>query len=186
METEIPVRDVMTKPVVTVESQVNVVKAASKMVSINVGCLIVVRDDQPIGIMTERDLVGKIVAKAADPKNINVGGVMSSPLITISPDVSLSEAATLMLKSGVKRLPVISEEKGLVGIITDTDLVSGSASMGMNEILSHLIEMHRESVRFEDPKEMIRGICERCGQISDSLEDVDGELLCWSCRDSGR
>jgi len=91
-----------------------------------------------------------------------------------------------MLKSGVKRLPVISSDGKLVGIITDTDLVSGSASIGMGEILSHLIEMHRDSVHFEEQKEMIRGICERCGQISDSLESVNGELLCWSCRDGNR
>jgi formylmethanofuran dehydrogenase subunit E len=46
--------------------------------------------------------------------------------------------------------------------------------------------MHRDSVHFEEQKEMIRGICERCGQISDSLESVNGELLCWSCRDGNR
>ncbi|KUK45297.1 MAG: CBS domain-containing protein [Methanothrix sp.] len=186
METEIPVRDIMARPVITVDSEVDVVKAANKMFSANVGSLIVIHNDQPIGIITERDLVGKIVAKAANPKEITVGDVMSSPLITIPPDVSLSDAAIKMLKSGVKRLPVISGEGKLVGIITDTDLVSGSASIGMGEILSHLIEMHRDSVHFEEQRELIRGICERCGQISDSLEAVNGELLCWSCRDGNK
>jgi formylmethanofuran dehydrogenase subunit E len=56
----------------------------------------------------------------------------------------------------------------------------------MGEILSHLIEMHRDSVHFEEQREMIRGICERCGQISDNLEAVNGELLCWSCRDGNK
>ncbi|MGC9515567.1 CBS domain-containing protein [Methanocrinis sp.] len=186
METEIPVRDIMARPVITIDSEVDVMKAAKKMFSANVGSLIVIHNDRAMGIITERDLVGKIVARAADPKGVKVGEVMSSPLITVDPDISLSDAAIKMLKSGVKRLPVISGEGMLVGIITDTDLVSGSASIGMGEILSHLIEMHRDSVHFEEQRETIRGICERCGQISDSLEAVNGELLCWSCRDGNK
>ena len=109
---------------------------------------------------------------------------MSTPVVAIDPDASLREAAALMLHSGVKRLPVISNGK-LVGIITDTDLVSGS-SLGMNDILSDLLEMHRESIHFEQPKGVVRGICEVCGQLSDSLESINGELLCWSCRDGNR
>ncbi|MGB3943306.1 MAG: CBS domain-containing protein [Methanothrix sp.] len=186
METEIPVRDIMARPVITVDSSVDVMKAANKMFSANVGSLIVIHNDQPMGIITERDLVGKIVARAANPKEVKVSDVMSSPLITVHPEISLSDAAVKMLKSGVKRLPVVSSDGELMGIITDTDLVSGSASIGMGEILRHLIEMHRESVHFEEQREMIRGICERCGQISDSLELVNGELSCWSCRDGNR
>ncbi|MHC1632137.1 MAG: CBS domain-containing protein [Methanotrichaceae archaeon] len=187
METEIPVRDVMTRPVITIDSKVDVVKAANKMFSANVGSLIVVHDYQPIGILTERDLVGKIVAKAANPTGVKVGSVMSSPLITVPPEAKLSDAAITMLKSGVKRLPVISNKGKLEGIITDTDLVSGAAAVGMGEILSHLIDMHRESICFdsEESGEM-SGICERCGQISDSLELVNGELLCWSCREGNK
>ena len=109
---------------------------------------------------------------------------MSVPVVAIEPDASLHDAAALMLKSGVKRLPVISNGR-LVGIITDTDLVSGS-SLGLNEILSDLLEMHRESIHFEPPSGVVRGICEVCGQLSDSLESVNGELLCWSCRDGNR
>lgn len=106
---------------------------------------------------------------------------MSSPVVSIGPEASLRDAAALMLRSGVKRMPVISKGK-LVGIITDTDLVSG-ASLGLNEILSDLLEMHRESIHFEQPRGVVRGICEVCGQLSDALENVNGELLCWSCRD---
>lgn len=109
---------------------------------------------------------------------------MNSPLVTIDPQASLREAAVLMLKAGVKRLPVISAGR-LMGIITDTDLVSGS-SLGLSDILSDLLEMHRESIHFEETRGMVRGICEICGQLSDSLESMNGELLCWSCRDGNR
>lgn len=184
METEIPVREVMTRPVITADAALDVLSAAKKMGSANVGSLIIVEDGKPIGILTERDLVRKVIAQAADPRGLSAREVMSSPVVTIGPDASLREAADLMLRSGVKRLPVISKGK-LVGIITDTDLVSG-ASLGMNDILSELLEMHRESIHFDQPRGVVRGICEVCGQLSDSLESVNGELLCWSCRDVSR
>jgi len=184
METEIPVRDIMTRPVITADVDLDILSAAKRMGSANVGCLIVVSGNKPTGILTERDLVKKIIAQAVDPRNVKVGEIMSSPVVAIEPDASLRDAAALMLQSGVKRLPVISNGK-LVGIITDTDLVSGS-SLGMSEILSDLLEMHREGIHFEQPGGVVRGICEVCGQLSDSLESVNGELLCWSCRDGKR
>jgi CBS domain-containing protein len=184
METEIPVRDIMTRPVITAGTDLDVLSAAKKMGSANVGSLIIVSDGNPTGILTERDLVKKVIAEGIDPRTIKVAEVMSTPVVSIEPEASLREAAALMLRSGVKRLPVISKKR-LVGIITDTDLVSGS-SMGMSDILSDLLEMHRESVHFEPSQGMPRGICEVCGQLSDTLESVNGELLCWSCRDGNR
>ena len=184
METAIPVRDVMTRPVITADADIDVLTAAKRMALANVGCLIVVSGEKPIGILTERDLVKKIVAKATDPQAVKVGDIMSSPLVTISPEASLRDAASLMLKSGVKRLPVTSNGR-LVGIITDTDLVSGS-SLGLSDVLSDLLEMHRESIHFQEARGVVRGICEVCGQLSDTLENVNGELLCWSCRDGNK
>ena len=185
METEVPVRDIMSRPVITAEADLDVWSAAKKMSKANVGSLIIVSQERPLGILTERDLVKKIVAQASDPRAVKVGDVMSSPLVVISPDASIREAAGVMLKSRVKRLPVILNES-LVGIITDTDLVSGSPSLGLSDILSHLMEMHRESIDFGESREVVRGICEVCGQLSDSLENVNGVLLCWSCRDESR
>ncbi|MFZ2471790.1 MAG: CBS domain-containing protein [Methanothrix sp.] len=184
METEIPVRDIMTRPVITADADLDVLSAAKKMGSANVGSLIIVSCDKPSGILTERDLVKKVLARGIDPRSLKVAEIMSSPVVSIEPDASLREAASLMLRSGVKRLPVISQGM-LVGIITDTDLVSGS-SLGLNEILSDLLEMHRESIHLEQPRGVVRGICEVCGQLSDTLESVNGELLCWSCRDGNR
>jgi CBS domain-containing protein len=181
METEIPVRDIMTRPVITADADMDILSAAKIMGSANVGSLIIVSYGKAKGILTERDLVKKVVAQGVDPRSVLVGEIMSAPVVAIEPDASLRDAAALMLQAGVKRLPVIFNGK-LMGIITDTDLVSGS-SLGLNEILSDLLEMHRESIHFEQPRGVVRGICEVCGQLSDSLESVNGELLCWSCRD---
>lgn len=184
METSMAIREIMTRPVITATSDLDVLTAARRMGSANVGSLIIVSDDKPVGILTERDLVKKIVARALDPRSIKVGEVMNTPLVTISPDASLREAATLMIKNKVKRLPVISDEK-LVGIITDTDLVSGS-SLGLEDVLCDLVEMHRDSIHFQEGREIVRGICENCSQLSDSLINANGELLCWSCRDGNK
>jgi len=184
METEIPVRDIMTRPVITAVAELDILSAAKKMSSANVGSLIIVSGNKPTGILTERDLVKKVLAHGIDPRSLKVAEIMSAPVVSIGPDASLREAAALMLRSCVKRLPVIFQGK-LVGIITDTDLVSGS-SLGLNEILSDLLEMHKESIHFEQPRGVVRGICEVCSQLSDTLESVDGELLCWSCRDGKR
>jgi CBS domain-containing protein len=184
METEIPVRDVMTRPVITADADLDVLSAAKRMGSANVGSLVIVSEGKPIGILTERDLVKKIVAQAVDPRTVQVGEIMCSPVVTIRPEADSREAAALMLKSGVKRLPVISNGK-LVGIITDTDLVSGS-SLGLSDVLSGLLEMHRESIHLGESRGVVRGICEVCGQLSDTLDSVNGELLCWSCRDGNR
>lgn len=183
METTIRVREIMTRRVVTAGVETDVLTAANKMISEDVGSIIIVREGQPEGIVTERDLVKKIISKAVDPTITTVEEIMTAPLITISPDASWRDAAVQMVKYNVKKLPVISKRGKLVGIITDTDLFSGS-SVEMSDILTDLIEMHRESDHFEEPREMMGGICENCGQFSDSLVTIGGELLCWSCRDS--
>jgi CBS domain-containing protein len=93
METEIPVRDIMTRPVITADASLDVLNAAKKMGLANVGSLIVVSGSKPIGILTERDLVKKVISKATDPRTVSVGDVMSAPLVFIAPEASLREAA---------------------------------------------------------------------------------------------
>ena len=70
METSMAIREIMTRPVITATSDLDVLTAARRMGSANVGSLIIVSDDKPVGILTERDLVKKIVARALDPRSI--------------------------------------------------------------------------------------------------------------------
>jgi CBS domain-containing protein len=109
----------MTKRVLTIESQETVFEAAKLMSQKEVGDLIVVDNEMPVGIVTERDFVRRIMArgKTLDTK---VSDVMSSPLVTISPDASVKEAARKMVKHRIRRLPVLKEHK-LMGIIVVSD-----------------------------------------------------------------
>ena len=113
------VKDVMTKTVITVESNKTVTEAAALMTESDVSNLIVMENNTPIGIVTERDFVRRVLAKEKPPKT-KISEVMSTPLRVIDPDAPLKEAARRMVRKRIRRLPVIEDNK-LVGIITATD-----------------------------------------------------------------
>jgi CBS domain-containing protein len=113
------VKEVMTKTVITVESNKTVTEAAALMAENDVGNLIVMDKNTPIGIVTERDFVRRVLAKETNPKT-KISEIMSTPLRVIDPDAPLKEAARRMVRKGIRRLAVIKDNK-LVGIITATD-----------------------------------------------------------------
>jgi CBS domain-containing protein len=106
------------------------------MVEKRIGSLIANRDGLPFGIVTERDLVDKIVAGAADPSKVTVTEMMTAPLVTIDASSPLIDAARRMVEKQVKRL-VVTEHDKIIGIVSQTDLVQSMtdfqklAKMGM-------------------------------------------------------
>jgi CBS domain-containing protein len=115
------VKEIMTKEVVTIEANKTVFEAAELMSNRGIGCLIVVIKAFPVGIITERDIVRRIVAKHSSLDS-KVTEVMSKTLITVDPDTSLREAARVMSSNKIRRLPVLKDNK-LVGIIVASDFV---------------------------------------------------------------
>jgi CBS domain-containing protein len=116
-------RDIMTSPVITMRDNARVSEAASAMCAHNIGSLIVVdRGEKPIGIVTERDILRKVVVPCRDPRAVEVALVMSSPLVTGGPDMDVEAAANLMIGREIKRLPIM-EGGHLVGIVSFTDLL---------------------------------------------------------------
>jgi len=109
----------MTKNVITIDASKTVIEAADLMSQNNVGDLVVMDKDTPVGIVTERDLVRRVLAERKS-LNIKVSEVMTTPLRVIDPEAPLREAARRMVNKGIRRLPVIKDNK-LVGIITATD-----------------------------------------------------------------
>jgi CBS domain-containing protein len=102
----------------TVTSEASIVEVAEVMTSRDVGSVLVTVKGKETGILTERDLTRKVVAKGLDPKSTIAREVMSSPLLTISQDAQLREAAETMSKMRVRRLPVVDEKGKVVGIIS--------------------------------------------------------------------
>lgn len=119
---KISVKDIMTKGVLSVDSKMNVNEAAKILEDSQVGAIIVMENNTPVGIITDRDFAVKIVAHAY-PITTPVKKIMSSPLIGINPDESVWTIADLMYTRKVKKIPVIDDDK-VVGIVTATDLVN--------------------------------------------------------------
>ncbi len=119
----ISIRDIMTSPVITMRSNAKVSEAASAMCAHNIGSLVVVdRNEKPIGIITERDMIRKVVVTSRNPKSVDVTQIMSSPLVTGDPDMDLEDSAKLMINKKIKRLPIVDQGR-IVGIVTFTDLI---------------------------------------------------------------
>jgi CBS-domain-containing membrane protein len=119
------VKDVMVKDVITVEADYTVKYAAKTMNRMGIGCLIVLEKGKVVGILTERDLLKKIVAVAKDPEKTFVKDIMSRPVFVVRPDAPLEEAVEMMYKKKIKKLPVMEDpdkNKRLVGLVTLTDI----------------------------------------------------------------
>jgi len=115
------VKDIMKKNVITIDEAESIQDAAQKMLTANVGCVIVTSKDKPVGIITERDFVTKVAAEGR-PLFTEVSEIMSLPLTTVNPDDTVWDAAELMRGKGIHKLPV-QEGTKIVGIVTTTDFV---------------------------------------------------------------
>jgi CBS domain-containing protein len=121
----IKIRDVMVEKVVTVRPDYTVKHAASIMNRFGLGCVVVSKDEEVVGIVTERDILKNIVAIARDPENTFVRDIMSKPVFVVGPNVSIEEALKLMFRYRVKKLPIVERKRGeerLVGLVTLTDI----------------------------------------------------------------
>jgi CBS domain-containing protein len=125
------VKDIMTENVVSISIDDSVFEAANLMNSNQVGCLVIMNEEEPIGIVTERDIVRRVVAKKL-PLETKISEVMSKSLITIGPDASLKEAARVMSSNKIRRLPVLKQNK-LVGIVVASDFVRNAGKKSVSE-----------------------------------------------------
>lgn len=125
------VKDIMTKNVVSIDLETSISKAAESMSKNQLGCLVVVDREAPVGIVTERDIVRRVVAEKL-PLETKISTIMSKPLITVDPDFSLKEAARLMSTNKIRRLPVSKDNK-LVGIVVAADFVRNLGKKSMSE-----------------------------------------------------
>jgi CBS domain-containing protein len=131
------VRDIMTKELLTISEKDTALKAAQLMSEKGVSSLIVLSDDQPIGIITERDFIKKVCLKELKLSSVKVGDMMSKIRTSASPDTSIDVAVQRMVNNRIRRLPIIDNGK-LVGIITVTDLAKHLRTiLLLNSAVSH-------------------------------------------------
>ena len=119
------VQDVMVREVLTIDSDQNAKNAARLMSKFGVSSLIVSSDDDLVGIVTERDIIVRVVSSGQDPEKVIIREIMSEPIIIVKPETPLDEAIKIMFRERIKKLPVMcrdEERMKLVGIISITDV----------------------------------------------------------------
>jgi len=181
LRTRLLVKDVMSSPVVTTEEDDASNNVALLMDENNVGCVIVTnKEGKPLGIITERDLVIRVLAKNLKPDAVTAKEIMTSPLVTIEPEATVSEAARRMSRLDIRRLGVLYRGE-LVGLVSSKDILG---------VMPELIEIIQERTRIEraggseetEEETPLSGYCDRCGVYSEDLKDVNGQNLCEDCR----
>ena len=130
------VRDVLARKgnsVVSITTDRSVLEAARLMNEQGIGGLVVVEDEELVGVFTERDVLRRVVAERRDPEQTKVSEVMTSNVITCSPGTTLEECRAVMTGKRVRHLPVMGAE-GLMGIVTIGDLLALEVAEGRDTI----------------------------------------------------
>ena len=173
------VKEIMSKNVFVIDADASVLEVAREMMEQNVGSIMIADDKDIVGIITERDILFKTVVKNGLPGDGACRDIMSTPIISVRSSMGVIEATELMLRSNIRRLPVM-EEGRMVGILTDRDIMT--VAPGLNTILENLIELH-SSENVTEERMMERGICQRCGKLRDELVYQNGRMMCEDCRE---
>lgn len=115
------VKDYMEKDVAVIDAGASAEEASKTMSSKSVDAIVVIENGQPKGIVTEWDLVQKVMAKDVNPLNVKISEVMSTPLITVDPDTDIEDAVKIMTEHGIRRLPVVRDNI-IYGMFSEWDL----------------------------------------------------------------
>jgi len=144
-EQEPSVAKIMVKTVLSVDMNTRVKDCAKAMAKRGVSCSVVTQANRAIGIVTERDLVSKVLADAIDPNRVYVKDIMSTPLITVSQNAALTDAAAQMAEYRIRRLVVVDPDGMMVGIITAGDIARTLAEKhGYREVTFNALARYKE------------------------------------------
>ena len=174
-------KDVMVKEVITIEVNATVRKAVRLMNNREIGCLVVVKEGKPAGIVTERDMLKRVLVAGRDPRAVEVGEIMSKPLLSMKPGKRIEEAVKLMFRHKIKKLPVV-ENGCLVGLVTLTDLLG---SMEMTKWFEELPlkktprRMKKVIDSYFDPAKRLRKRCPLITQGGLSISCQERKCMWW-------
>jgi CBS domain-containing protein len=173
MAPRIAVGQVVKRKAVIVKPDDTVHRVAKILSKNKVGSAVVVKDDEIVGIITDRDILDKVVAKGRDPKTIKVKEVMTENPITIEDDYEVQDAIDKMMDKGIRRL-LVTRLGRPIGFVTAADLLAA-----LNTYSSEEEEVSEETE--------VYGICELCGQYGPLYKVyIEGgeKWICESCKDS--
>jgi CBS domain-containing protein len=175
------VRDLMSMPLISIDPDSVVIEAARIMDKKKISSVLVWKGEEYLGLITARDIISRVVCKGLDPSKTRVRDVMSYPLVTISENATVEDAAKKMRDNSVRRLIVEMDHKR-IGIVAESDIV---------RLAPELHFLIRERSRLDarlDPEEqdkvVLSGFCEECENYSSVLRNLDGMWLCQDCMES--
>lgn len=172
----VKVREIMKKYVITIDPEATIADVSRIMTNNRVGSLVVTEDDKPVGIVTDSHIVS-VIAEGKNPKKVKVKDLEQKKFVTASPNDTMLHVIKLMVKNGVKRVPIIDKGK-LEGIVSDKEILLVSPEL--IEVLSERLKTRVGMVA--RPRQTISGICEDCGNYSDDLKNTGGKWFCEDCR----
>ena len=178
---DVLVQEIMTKNVAVVDQNATIQKAAMILRKRNIHGLVIVKGKSVIGVLTDKDIISKVVAENKSPLKAKVKDVMAPKVIVVKPTDSIDEATRTMFANDVSRLPVVDEKGTLVGIITMTDTI---------RVYPGISEIFQEEQDITDPQTIlaerttIEGRCEECDIISEDLVEIDARWLCPDCSEA--
>jgi len=177
--TELRVGDVMTTPLISMDEEDSVIEAAKLMDEKDVSSVLVKHGEEFSGIITDRNIIRRVVSKALDPTKVKVREVMTSPLITISEEATVDDAANKMKENSVRRL-VVERNHQKVGIIAESDMIR--IDPDVHFLIRERSKLEARTNPTEPRKIVLAGFCEQCDNHSSELRNVNGAWLCDDCR----
>lgn len=189
MNGDVTVREAMTRDFVGVSEGDSIVDAAALLLEEEVAGAVVLRGQDPIGMLTAEDVLAWLVSDG-DTETGTVADGMGDSVPTVSPDHSIEDAAALMFSRSTTQLVVVDESREPMGVLTQGDIVATTtlepgerASETAPEVEPARVEAEVGAQAEGDGGFTEQGICERCGSLSSDLTSFNGQLLCSDCRD---
>jgi len=178
MKSGIQVADAMTINIISVTPEFTLAECAKVMDSNHIGAVVVRGNGQPFGIITEKDIVRKAVAKGVSMKKAKVKDFMKKKLITINADADIYDALIKMRDNNIRHLPV-TQGKEMVGLLTVKDILKIEPQLF--ELLVDKFELKEESRKPINRIIPTEGICQECGEYSEKIKEINRTSLCESC-----
>jgi CBS domain-containing protein len=183
MKIGIKVGDIMTRNFIAVSPETSIIDCAREMIKRRVGSLILKENNKLLGIITEKDIIWVLTKKPrVDLSRIKAKEISPRKLATIKPSADLQEALDKMRKTKFRRLPVIVQGN-VIGLLTLKDILR--IQPNLFETASEIMQIKEEEEKLKKLKSASKreGMCEECGNF-DSLNRIDGRLLCESCKEA--
>ena len=168
--------DAMTTKPISINHDTTLLDCAREMDENHVGAVVVKENENSIGIITEQDIVRKVVAKGINPLTEKVKDYMEKKLITISPDRDIYDALILMRDNNIRHLPVVDETK-MVGLLTIKDILKIEP-----QLFDLIVEKFEIREASRKPKSALsEGVCQGCGEYAEKIKNVNDSLFCEVC-----